>query len=711
MVLAAAETEDRWALCPPVVDTRASQIPPFTAAPGATQATADEAFAEADNITRLRGDVIVQRDQATLLGDTAEYFRNEDRLLLQGNVSYRADGLWIESDRAQLLLGEQSGFFDNTRFHIPDAHAFGSADRIQADGPKHILLSSISYTTCDPGQPDWELKAKELNLDKASNTGEAWHASLSFKGVPFFYSPYLNFPLEGRKSGLLPPTFGTSELNGTDFSLPVYWNIAPNQDATFTPRYISKRGSMMMGEYRLLTQNTHGRINAGYLNDDKLTDEDRDYLSVSHHARISRGWQSEMVFRRTSDNDFFTDELGGNEESGSQTHLERRADLTYTDRYWRFLARTQDFQTLSGTSPYQRLPQLRLDGSMPERRNRLRFALESEAVSFRHDTLAPTGERVDVKPSVSLPLGAPAWFLKPSLAWRHTQYQLDDYGPGETFERSQPIGSLDSGLFFERALELGDRPYIQTLEPRLFYLNVPYENQDDLPLFDTGELDFSFRQLFSDNRFSGADRQADTEQITLALTSRLLDNASGKERLRAAIGRIYYFRDRQVTLTGTEPDLTRESSDIIGELSLSPSDSLTMRLTEQWNPEEERFERLNGRLRYSPAQRKVLNMGYRYNREDALHQADVAMFWPVTRQLRVLGRYQYDLGSELSLDTIGGVEYESCCWSVRLLQRARRNSIDDELNHSTYLTLELKGLAGLGRSLEESTERGILGYD
>ena len=711
LVLVAAETEDRWALCPPVVDPRAPEIPPYTAAPEATQATADEAFAQADSTTRLQGTVVVQQGQATLLSDTAEYFRNEDRLRVEGNVSYRADGLRIESDRAQLLLGEQSGFFDNARFHVPDAHAFGSADRIQAEDSEHILLSGISYTTCDPAQPDWQLRAEELSLDKATNTGEAWHASLAFKGVPFFYSPYLNFPLEGRKSGLLPPTLGTSDRNGTDFSLPVYWNIAPNQDATFTPRYISRRGGMLMGEYRLLTPNTNGQINSSYLSDDELYGDDRDYLSVRHYARISQGWQSDLVYRRTSDNDFFTDDLGGSEESASQTHLERRADLSYTDRHWYFLARTQEFQTLSGTSPYQRLPQLRLDGSMPERRNRLRFALESEAVSFRHDSLIPTGDRVDLKPSVSLPLGGPAWFLKPSLAWRHTQYQLSDDAADETFERSLPISSLDSGLFFERSLELADTPFIQTLEPRLFYLNVPYEDQDTLPLFDTGELDFSFSQMFSDNRFSGADRQGDTEQLTFALTSRLLTERSGRERVRAAIGQIYYFRDRQVTLTTAEPDLTRESSDIIGELAISPGDALSMRFTEQWNPEDDRMERLNARLRYSPVRRKVLNMAYRYKREDDLHQADVAMFWPLTRQWRVLARYQYDLENELPLDVIGGVEYESCCWSVRLLQRAERNTIDEELNHSTYLTLELKGLASLGRDLEESVSRGILGYD
>lgn len=704
------QEKDRWALCAPVVDTRAAELPPLTElAPGATQVSADEAVAEADSVTRLSGHVAVQRETAMLLGDRAQYDKRNDRLLMQGNVSYRNQGVMIDGEQAELMLNDERGSFSGATFFFPSSHGFGEAERITISDAEHAALEGLSYTTCPPESVDWQLKASELKLNQETNTGEAWHARLSFKGVPFFYSPYLNFPLEGRKSGLLPPTFGSSEENGTDISLPIYWNIAPNQDATFTPRNITKRGTMLMGEYRLLTENSNGQINGSYLGDDKLYDDDRSYFSLRHNARFSKGWRSSLVYRRSSDSDFFLDDLAGNEESGSQTHLERRADMRYSDRYWNFLARVQDYQTLSGTSPYQRLPQLRLNGEMPERTNRLRFALESEAVSFRHDTRIPTGDRLDLKPSVSLPMGGAAWFVTPTLAARHTRYQLQDYSIGDSFERTLPISTLDSGLFFDRSLQLGDAAYTQTLEPRLFYLRVPYEDQDELPRFDTGERDFSFSQMFSDNRFSGADRQGDADQLTFALTSRLLDEQSGREKLRGSIGQIHYFRDREVTLDSGDPVATRERSDIIGEIAFSPDKTLSTSLTEQWNPEEEQVERLNARLRYTPGYRKVLNMGYRYHREDNLHQADVAAFWPVARQWRVLGRYQYDLENELSLDAIGGLEYESCCWSIRVLARAQRDNIDEGLNRSIYFTLELKGLASLGRGLEDSVERGILG--
>lgn len=709
-IAATEESESRWALCPVEADPRAAEIPTLTGlSADTTQVTADEAFAEAESITRLRGNVVVQRGDAALLGDSAEYDKRSGNLLMQGNVSYRNNGTRIDGDSAELNMENETGRFSGASFFFPSSHGYGQAGSIDIDDAKHVALEDLRYTTCPPEHVDWQLKARKLTLNQETNTGEAWGATLSFKGVPFFYSPYLNFPLEGRKSGLLPPTFGRSDINGTDISLPLYWNIAPNQDATFTPRSISKRGAMMMGEYRFLTQNSYGQINGSYLDSDKIFGDNRSYLALQHTARYGTGWSSNLFYRRASDSSYFLDELGNNGESSSLTHLEQRADLNYTDRYWRFLARVQDFQTLSGTAPYQRMPQLSLNGAMPERNNRLRLSLASEAVRFSHDSLVPTGDRFDIKPAVSLPLSGAAWFLTPSVAWRYTSYQLNDYSQGTSFSRSMPITSLDSGLFFERSLQLGDTPYVQTLEPRLFYLNVPYKDQSDLPLFDTAESDFSFSQMFSDNRFTGADRQGDADQLTVALTSRFLDDRSGKERLRGSIGQVHYYRDREVTLHSGDTVVTRRSSDIIGELAFSPGDALTMSVAEQWNPDDEEVEQLNGRLRYTPAQRKVINLGYRYHRANALHQADISMFWPVARQWRVLARYQYDLDNEVSLDTIGGLEYESCCWSMRVLARARRNAIDEDLNHSIYITLQLKGLANLGRGLEDSVERGILG--
>lgn len=702
-----AQDDTRWALCP-LPQQSENAVIDNTVPAGATRVDADEAFAEAGGITRLRGNVVVQRRKATLLGDMAEYDKRKDLLRIEGNSSYLSKGIRIDSNSAEMDLTKESGNFEQAHFRLSDSHGSGSAERIEIADPQHANLYDLSYTTCDPQDPDWQLKAGELLLDRQSNTGEAWHATLSFMGVPFFYSPYLNFPLEGRKSGLLPPTFGTSESNGTDFSLPIYWNIASNQDATFTLRDITARGGMLMSEYRYLGPQSSALLRGSFLDNDKRYGDDRSYFYLNHHSRFADGWSSNLLYRKSSDSDVFRNDLGFSDESTSQTHLERRADLTYNNASWSFLARAQNYQTLSGTSPYQRLPQLRLDSRTLTRRDQLNFSLNSEAVRFAHETRIPTGERIDLKPTVSLPMGGAAWFLTPKLAWRYTSYQLTDSTSGDHFERSLPIGSLDGGLFFDRSLQLGDTPYTQTLEPRLFYLNVPYEDQSELPLFDSALRDFSFSQLFSDNRFSGTDRQADANQLATALTTRFIDEHNGRERLRAALGQIHYFEDRKVGLTGTTPIATEGTSNFVGELALTPIDSLSFSVSEEWNPRDETAERFNTRLRFSPDEGKILELNHRYHRADLIDQADITLLWPLTQRWRLLASYRHDLENEGELESIGGLEYQSCCWSLRLIAHEQRDAVTEELDHSIYLTLELKGLASLGRGLEESVGRGIL---
>lgn len=700
-----------WALCPPITPALPKEAKAISELPqGVTQVTADQAVVENQSSTLLSGNVVVQRDGIVLQGSEAKYERNRDRLQLQDKVVYHTETLTIEGDSAEVFLGTNSGEIINARFLFPEIHSFGAAGRIGFQGAAQATLEKVRYTTCPPEKEDWLLRARKLELDRESNTGEAWHAVLSFKGIPFFYSPYLNFPLEGRKTGLLPPTYAHSEENGTDLSVPFYWNIAPNQDATITPRNITARGGMLQTEYRFLTENSSGQLNGDYLADDKIFGDDRTYFSSRYQARLGQGWNSSLLYQHVSDAAYF-DDLGGTQESSSQTHLNRYFNLSYRDPYWSFVGRAQDYQALTGSEPYRRLPQLSLAGQSPRRLNRPQLAVESEAVRFQHDTLAPTGNRFDIKPSVSLPLEGAAWYLTPKLAWRYTRYQLQDNPGGDQLVRSLPLGSVDSGLFFERELSLANTAYTQTLEPRLYFLHVPFEDQDTLPLFDTSLSDFSFGQMFRDNRFTGVDRQGDASQITVALTSRFIEDASGIERFTAAIGQVRYLRDREVTLLPTEDPEALRSSDLIGELAANPIRSLNLRVTQQWNPHEEQTERLGARMRYSPDERRILSLSYRYYRDTLQRQADTVLLWPLARHWRFIGRWHYDLENEASLDAIGGLEYESCCWITRLISRAERTTIDEELNHSVLVNLELKGLGTLGRRLEDVLGRDILGTD
>lgn len=707
---AAAQPDERWTLCPAPLGIPA---PPQAAAetPEAVRLSADEVEVRADTLTHFSGNVVVNQGTSELHADSAHYDGPADRLQLEGNVSYLTPALYLQGDSAQVQLRTNSGELRNTRFFFREFHAFGEAERVDVSNPQQTRLEGVVYSTCNPEQQDWRLKASKLELDRESNTGEAYNVSLAFKGVPFLYLPYINFPLEGRKSGFLSPSFGRTEVAGNDIRIPFYWNIAPDYDATLTARSIAARGNMLMTEGRYLTPGDgRGLLALDYLPDDQLYGDSRFHSTFEHHPPAGSGWGVELIHNYVSD-PFYLNDMTTSQLAASQTHLERRADLTYNASHWGFLARAQEYQTLSGSEPYARLPQLLLTTETPRRPGQPYLNLTSELVHFSHaGTAMPIGTRLDLTPTASLPLQGAAWSLTPRVALRHTEYDLQRTTTSDAhLSRTVPVTSIDGSLFFERETEIGGLAMVQTLEPRLYYLHVPYSEQDSFPLFDTGYYDFSYSQLFRDNRFSGADRVGDANQLTSSLTSRYLEDASGRERARASLGQITYFEPRQVSLAPNSND-GRRSSDLVGEVALLPLAALEFATAGRWSPQTEREDLLTSSLRYRPAEDRVASLTYRYQREIGLRQSDLTAFWPVTRQWRFIGRWQYDLDNHLSYDTVGGLEYQSCCWGLRLVGRGRFNTATQSIDHSIYLTLELKGLTSLGNRLDGELERGILGF-
>ncbi len=691
--------DERWALCRPSAEV----IPLPELGPVADTAlriSADRVEAQGEGVSRFSGDVVLLRSGQRIEAQEALYDQPGDTLDLDGAVNLYTSDMALSGTRARFELTTDSGELHDASYHFRSSHAFGKADHITIRDPQYTELAGATYTTCDPDKIDWLLKARRIDLDEASNTGEARNVTLEFKGVPFLYLPYINFPLQGRKTGLLPPSYGSSDKSGTDISVPWYWNIAPNYDATLTPRLMTARGTQLQGEYRYLHPTNRGQLNLEALpGDRRYNDRDRYAAALHHSARPAAGWSNSVVYNYVSDTDYFND-LGNSQASAGTTHLERRVDLAYQGAGWDFLGRVQGYQTLSGSEPYQRLPQLRLNAATPARRNTLRYSLGSELVHFAHHEQKPTGSRIDLTPAISLPLEGAAWFLTPRLGLRHTQYQLQDHAPDATPSRTTPITSLDGGLFFERDLNIGGRPLLQTLEPRLYYLYVPYRDQSGLPLFDSAAYDFSFAQLFRDNRFSGADRQGDANQVSVALTSRLLDSSSGAELVRAGIGQIHYFEDRRVALSGSTA-LERQSSDIVAELGARPLRGLDLAAATRWNPHDEHGELLTGRARYQPDKERLLSLDYRYRRAQTLRQTDLVGYWPLARRWRVLGRWNYDLELERTLELVGGLAWEDCCWGLHFTVRQRLDTVTLDTNHSFMLTLELKGLSSFGRRLED----------
>ncbi|MEJ2347081.1 MAG: LPS assembly protein LptD, partial [Gammaproteobacteria bacterium] len=587
----------------------------------------------------------------------------------------------------------------------------GKADKVEKVNASITRLQGATYSTCPAGRKDWELRAQQVELDQATGEGRAKDVTLRLGRVPVLYAPSLSFPIDDRrKSGFLAPSIGNSSTSGAEIGIPYYWNIAPNRDATVSARVLSKRGLQLGGEYRYLTSNSRGTVSADYLPNDRVYGQDRYLFAYRQQGHYASHWRTDVDFNQASDTQYFQD-LGSSLSTASATSLDRRVDLRYDNGPWSALARLQSLQQLGATAePYARLPQLLVRADLPDPRHPLTYHLYGEAVRFAPKDNAVNGTRLDLYPGLSLNLRGASWFATPTISVRHTQYALDNTAPGAPSDpsRTTPIFSLDSGVYFDRDVHWGGRSLIQTLEPRLYYLYVPYRNQSQLPVFDTTSLDFSFQQLFRPNRFVGADRQGDANQLTLALTSRFLDPRGGRELLRASLGEIVYFRHREVTLPAGSP-ATGSRSDVVGEVAAALARHATVSATLQWDPTAGAADRSVVRYHYQPDRQHIVNVEYRYRR-DLLKQTDISALWPLGRRWNGIARWNYSLQDRRTLEAIGGVEYDSCCWALRLVARRYVTADQGKQNTAIYLQLVLKGLTSVGRGVDDLLEHGILGY-
>lgn len=617
------------------------------------------------------------------------------RLDLPVLLRYRDAFIAIRAERAWVETQESRARFEGVVYQIAGSEGAGQAMVIDLKSATRAELEDFDFTTCDPDDPDWQLKARQVRLDLDRGQGVARHARLEFKGVPILYSPWLSFPLgDERQSGFLFPQFGFSSDDGFDFRLPWYWNIAPNRDATFTGRWIQDRGGMLASEFRFLTPRQRGQIDLEVLPSDRKADRNRYYGRFDYGAMLAPRWQAQLDLRRASDNDYFVD-LGGGLAASSVQFLRSAAGVRGSGRYWTANVQADTFQVLDaavapGAEPYRRLPRMQLLYDRPLPGN-LDFAVDSELVYFDRDQ-GVTGARMDFHPRVRWNLLRPGWFLRPELGLRSTAYNLDGVD-ASSISRTTPIASLDSGLIFERPA--ADGRHLQTLEPRLFYLFVPQRDQTDIPTFDTAELTFGFSQLFHHNRFSGPDRQADANQLAFALTSRRIDRSSGQSPLDVSIGQIFYFSDLTVQLPGVPAD-QRSRSATVAEVGWRPRARLALSAGVQWDSIENETEVAQFGLSYRGRDARQIAFGYRFRR-DRLDQVDLRVRYPIRENMNLFGRLNYSFEESQTLEALGGIEYESCCWALRVTAREFIRDRDAETRRAVFLELHLKGLGSLGR--------------
>ncbi|WP_407312930.1 LPS-assembly protein LptD [Pseudomonas sp. nanlin1] len=754
-------------------------------------------YQQEEQVASLAGDVVMRQGSMQIEADEAALHQAENRGELNGNVKLRDNGALIVGDHAQIQLDNGEAQVDNAEYVLHKSNIRGNALYAKRAETSIIRLKDGTYTTCEPGSNAWTLKGNNITLNPATGFGTATNVTLRVKDIPVLYTPYIYFPIDDRRqSGFLPPSFSTSSDTGFMMVTPYYFNLAPNYDATLYPRYMAKRGTMMEGEFRYLTPSSEGQFGGAFLNDQ---DDDRKLQSDYKEQRWMINWQhkggldqrlmTEVEYTDISDPYYFQDLQSDQIGVEKTEYVNQQGRMTYRAENYTAQLNLQAYElaTVSDITPYNRLPQLTLNGTLPYNPQGLELSYETEAVRFerslqnglyvdengaiqnRLDTnvqglARANGTRLNLKPGVALPMDWSWGFIKPSVKYAYTQYDLDldsrgrnSLLPDQSYSSSQtrgvPIYSIDSGLYFDRNAQLFGTNYRQTLEPRLFYLNVPYEKQSDIPVFDTSETPFSYNSLFRENRFSGSDRIGDENKLSLGVTNRWIEE-DGFERQRFSIGQAIYFEDRKVQLPGVDYRQRDESQADVSPYAMEYEYRFNRdwRLNSDfnWDPDSRSTRSASAMFHYQPEANpnKVVNLGYRYRndlvRYDTttgqwrvggdygnpgdqnyvkdyykIQQHDFSVIWPLAPQWSVISRWQFDYNRSRTLEAFGGFEYDNCCWKLRLINRywvdydefSQDAPANEKGDRGIFLQIVLKGLGGVvGNKVEGFLDKGIQGY-
>ncbi|HZW21509.1 LPS-assembly protein LptD, partial [Noviherbaspirillum sp.] len=634
----------------------------------------------------------------------------EDEVEAEGNIRMRRFGDTYTGDELRLKIEAGEGYVTNPTYRLERNNAQGRADRIDFEGEDRAVVHEGSYSTCEGPDPDWYLKSGRLNLDNARDEGIAHRTLVYFKGVPILAAPAMSFPLsDARKSGVLPPTIGTTSRGGLEVTVPYYFNIAPNRDLTLYPKIYARRGLQLGAEGRYLGESYYGQTRVEYLPDDQQTGTDRYALSSTHTQFLAPGLAWTWNINSASDDDYPTD-FSRTITEATQRLLLRDTALTYVTPLWQASARASNYQVLQDpvvpiVRPYDRLPQITFHAGKQDV-NGFDWDVDSEVTRFWHPSLL-RGDRFLVNPRIAYPILRPGYFITPRLSLHSTRYQLDRNTPGaaDNLSRTLPTVSLDSGLVFERDARFFGNAMIQTLEPRLFYVYTPYKDQSAFPNFDTAEADLSFAQLFSENRFIGSDRISDANQLTAAVISRYIE-PTGAERMRFAVGQRFYFTEQRVTLGGARNE---SRSDLLVSAYGQLTRAFSVEGNVQYSQTLDSMSRANYGVRWQPAPKRVLNLQYRRDRVNNLEQIDVSGQWPLAQRWYGVARVNYSLPDSKVAEGLLGMEYKADCWVFRIVGQ-RTPTATGQTNSALFFQLELNGLTRLGSNPLDAIRANIPGY-
>ncbi|MGA8882482.1 MAG: LPS assembly protein LptD [Acinetobacter sp.] len=702
--------------------------------------TADYGHFDPNGDSVLEGNVVIDQQGRQIRADQIKIDKTQTYAKASGHVQMAQAGLLSQSDSINYNLKTQQGDLNSSLYIAEQSHAHGSAAKIARTSEQTVELENATYSTCPPGEtPTWKIQANKIKLNQETGRGETTGTKLYVKNVPVMAVPYFNFPIDDRRTtGILTPSFGFTNDGGVEIGVPVYLNLAPNYDATLTPRYISDRGSMLEGEFRYLTENFgQGMIWGGYLpSDESYSDEDRKDLHVLHQWEISKQFSTNLEYNYASDKDYFTD-LNNNPNSKTDLNLRRAWELNYKNGIPGLKAqlKVENFQTLDKTvrdedRPYARMPQFLLNYKHGSPLG-LQYEFNHDTAYFKKDisdfnstSAEPSGTRIYNDFAVRYNYLTPWSFVIPEVSVRsiNTFYDQDTINAqniNSSNERKStvvPQFTLDAGLTFEK-----DGKFLQALTPRLFYAYAPYKNQDSSPNFDSTTASINYDQLFSPHRFYGHDRLEDNNFASLGLSYSLFDSI-GLERLKASVGQSFYFEDRRVTLNSTSDEFDRERrTGPIVNLSSQLSENFSVSANGAWMSNGDNAQR-DVQMYYTGSKGSLYNLGYFNrkhipNRQDTYDQVVASFIQPVDNNWRIIGHAQYDLDNSVAREYLLGVNYESCCWGVSVYGRSYYNDLDNVNDNgvspkrAVMAEFTLKGLGGFNNKFASLLENRILGFN
>ncbi len=692
-----------------------------------TVMTAVESFGENGQFFEAKGNVEMRSPSRDVLADWMRYELPIDTIRARGNVAIRSWQDLISGPDLEYKRDTETGFMKSPKFILGLYKGRGAAEELLFTGPDKYRVLRGNYSTCADEKPAWRLEVGTLDIDDAAGVGTAKDARVYIGSLPVAWLPQFTFPLKNeRKSGFLAPTYGSSGNRGLDIQLPYYFNLAPNYDATLTPRLMTKRGLLINGQFRYMFDTPLGRASGEWIGEilpsDRLANSTRRAENLKHTQLFAPNLSLDLNFNRVSDPRYFVD-LADYVAITSITTLPRDATLTYRNFDWTFQAKAQKFQTLQDPfaqvlAPYDRLPQLTAESPIYRFGASKRFEaqLTTDMTRFEYpNSFNPSGYRAYGLGSLAYRYETPAGFVVPRFSVHASRYKLtgqfDDFSDST---RVIPITSIDTGLFFERNTSIFGSAFRQTLEPRAMFTYIPYRDQSQTPIFDTALADFNQLQLFSENRYVGQDRIGDTAQISLGATTRLFDPVSQKERLRVTVGERFYFNKQRVTLG--EAPREANASDILVAAQGRVTDSLYLEASQQYNLSEGRTERYAFGLRYSPDRARTFNLNYRSIRELTtlagsvnVKQIDSSIQWPIYRNLYAVGRVNYSIADRRLTEGVIGLEYDGCCYVVRAVAQRLATS-STTVTNTFFLQLELIGLGRVGANPLDLLKRNIPGY-